>query len=51
MGVGIGIPLGKNLTLSLEPRASYFLQSMNHSGAVDFRPWKTALYTGLSWDF
>lgn len=51
MGVGIGIPLGKNLTLSLEPRASYFLQSMNHSGAVDFRPWKTALYTGISWDF
>lgn len=51
MGVGIGVPLGKNLTLSVEPRASYFLQSMNHSGTVDFRPWKTALYTGLSWDF
>lgn len=51
LGLGILYPLGNHLSLSVEPRASYFLNSMNHSGEVDFRPWKTALYTGLTWNF
>lgn len=51
MGIGIICPLGNHLSLSVEPRASYFLHSMNHGGAVDFRPWKTALYTGVTWNF
>lgn len=51
MGLGFNFPLGKNLALSLEPRASYYLNSINKNNEVDFRPWKVGIYTGLNYEF
>ncbi len=51
VGVGVNYPVGKNLSISLEPRASYYLNSINQSRDVDFRPWKVGIYTGLNYEF
>jgi len=50
-GIGMAYALGKNLSLSVEPRFTYYLSSINHSGDVSFRPWRLGVYTGLSYEF
>ena len=50
-GIGLAYSLGKNLSLSVEPRFTYYLSSINHSGDVNFRPWRLGVYTGLSYEF
>lgn len=50
-GVGIIYALGKNLSVSVEPRINYSLNSINHSGDVNFRPWRAGIFTGLSYEF
>ncbi len=51
VGLGINFPIGKNLSLSVEPRASYYLNSINQSSEVNFQPWKVGIYTGLNYEF
>lgn len=50
-GVGIIYALGKNLSVSVEPRINYSMNSLNHSGDVNFRPWRAGIFTGLSYEF
>lgn len=50
-GIGLAYSLGKNLSLSVEPRFTYYLSSINHGGDVNFRPWRLGVYTGLSYEF
>lgn len=50
-GIGTTCALGKNLSLSVEPRASYFLHSINHSGDVSFKPWRIGMFTGVTYRF
>lgn len=50
-GVGIIYALGKNISVSMEPRINYYLNSLNHSGNVNFRPWRAGIFTGLSYEF
>ncbi len=50
-GMGFSAPIAGNFSFSLEPRASYFLSSLNHSGEVDFRPWRIAVFSGISYQF
>jgi hypothetical protein len=51
VGVGLNYPLGKNLSLSVEPRFSYYLNSINRNPEVDFRPYRVGVYTGLYYEF
>ena len=50
-GVGVVYALGKNISLSVEPRFNYYLNSINHSGDVDFKPWRVGVVTGLNYEF
>jgi hypothetical protein len=50
-GVGLIYAMGRNLSLSVEPRLSYFLNSINHSGDVNFKPWRVGVFTGISYEF
>lgn len=50
-GIGLIYALGKNLSLSVEPRFNYYLNSINRSGDVDFKPWRIGVFTGLSYEF
>lgn len=50
-GVGLIYALGKNLSVSMEPRFSYHLSSINHSRDVSFKPWRVGVFTGMSYEF
>jgi hypothetical protein len=50
-GIGATYTIGKNISLSVEPRASYYINSINYSGDVRFRPWRVALFSGLTYHF
>ena len=50
-GVGLIYAFGKNLSVSVEPRFSYYLNSINNSGDVTFKPWRVGVFTGLSYEF
>lgn len=50
-GVGMIYHMGGKLSLSLEPRFRYFLNSINDSSLPSTRPYSLGLYTGLSYTF
>lgn len=51
VGVGLNYALGKNLSMAVEPRINYYLNSINRNPEVDFRPYRVGVYTGLYYEF
>ncbi|MBW6535388.1 MAG: outer membrane beta-barrel protein [Mariniphaga sp.] len=51
VGVGLSYVLGKNLSVAVEPRINYYLNSINRNPEVDFRPYRIGVYTGLYYEF
>jgi hypothetical protein len=51
VGVGLSYPLGKNISLAVEPRMNYYLNSINRNPDVNFRPYRAGVYTGLYYEF
>ncbi|MGM0621075.1 MAG: outer membrane beta-barrel protein [Bacteroidota bacterium] len=51
LGVGLNYAVGKNLSLAVEPRFNYYLNSINRNPEVDFRPYRVGVYTGLYYEF
>jgi hypothetical protein len=51
VGVGLNYALGKNLSVAVEPRVNYYLNSINRNPEVDFRPYRVGVYTGLYYEF
>lgn len=50
-GIGATYTIGKNISVSVEPKATYFINSINQSGEVRFRPWRLGLFSGLTYHF
>jgi hypothetical protein len=51
VGVGLNYALSKHFALAIEPRFNYYLNSINTSSLVDFRPYRIGFYTGVSYEF
>jgi len=51
VGVGTSYALGKNLSLALEPRFSYYFSSINTNPNVSFKPYRIGIFTGLTYEF
>jgi hypothetical protein len=51
LGMGVNYALGKHFSVAIEPRFSYYLNSINTNPSVDFRPYRLGLYTGLTYEF
>lgn len=51
LGLGMNYALGKNLSVAVEPRVNYYLNSINRNPDVDFRPYRIGVYTGLYYEF
>lgn len=51
IGFGMNYALGKKFSLAVEPRFNYFLNSINSNPAVNYRPYRIGVYTGLYYDF
>ncbi len=50
-GLGMIYHLGEKLSLNLEPRFRYFINSVNDSTLPSTRPYSIGFYTGLSYTF
>lgn len=50
-GIALIYPLGKHFSFSMEPQANYWLNSLNKSNSVEFRPWRVGIQTGLFYEF
>jgi hypothetical protein len=51
LGLGIDYSLGKRVSISIEPRFSYFLNSLNKNNDVNYHPYRVGVYTGLNYNF
>lgn len=47
IGVGVDVPLGKQLHLNIEPRFKYFLNSVNSDSDYSFQPYSFGIYGGI----
>ncbi len=50
-GIGLNYALNKNISVAVEPRFSYYLNSINQNPDVSFRPYRIGVYTGLYYEF
>ena len=51
VGVGFNYMLGKHFSFALEPRMNYYLNSINSSSDVNYRPYRIGVYTGVYYEF
>lgn len=51
LGIGIEVPLAKNIKIMLEPGFKYYLQSLSRDSRIDFRPYTFSLATGIGIEF
>ncbi len=51
VGVGFNYALGKHVSLAVEPRFNYYLNSINKNSNVNFKPYRIGIYTGLNYEF
>ena len=51
VGFGVNYALGKHVSVAVEPRLNYYLNSINKNPEVNFRPYRIGFYTGLYYEF
>jgi hypothetical protein len=51
VGLGFNYALGRNISLAVEPRLNYYLNSLNRNPEVDYRPYRVGVFTGLYYEF
>jgi hypothetical protein len=51
VGIGVNYALGKHISIAVEPRFNYYLNSINNSESVEFRPYRVGFYTGVTYGF
>lgn len=51
VGLGLSYSLNSRLSLGVEPRLSYYMNSINQNPDVSFRPYRLGLYTGIYYEF
>ena len=50
-GFGLKYGLSKRISLNVEPRVKYFLNSLNSNSSVTYKPYTIGVFTGLSYEF
>jgi hypothetical protein len=51
IGFGLNYGLSRHISLAIEPRLNYYLNSINKNPDVVFRPYRIGVYTGLYYQF
>lgn len=51
LGIGLKYGLSKHVSLNVEPRVKYFLNSLNSNASVTYKPYTIGVFTGLSYEF
>ena len=51
VGFGVNYAISKRISMAIEPRLNYYLNSINKNPDVMFRPYRIGVYTGLYYQF
>lgn len=51
IGLGFRYGLSKRVSVNVEPRLKYFLNSLSNNSAVTYKPYTIGVFTGLSYEF
>lgn len=51
VGVGFKYGISKHISVNVEPRLKYYLNSLNSNEAVSYKPYTFGVFTGLSYEF
>lgn len=51
LGIGFRYGLSKHISLNLEPRIKYYLNSLSNNSSVSYKPYSIGVFTGLSYEF
>lgn len=51
LGVGVKYGLSKHISVNVEPRVKYYLNSLNSNADVSYKPYTIGVFTGLSYEF
>lgn len=51
IGFGVNYSLSQRISLAVEPRLNYYLNSINKNPDVMFRPYRVGVYTGIYYQF
>jgi len=51
IGLGVNYMLGKHISLAVEPRVNYYLNSINSNPEVSYRPYRVGVFTGIYYEF
>lgn len=51
IGFGINYDISKHISMAVEPRLNYYLNSINKNPDVVFRPYRIGVYTGVYYQF
>ncbi|HAQ19420.1 MAG TPA: hypothetical protein DCR40_09350 [Prolixibacteraceae bacterium] len=51
LGIGLKYGLSKRISLNVEPRVKYYLNSLNSNSSVTYKPYSIGVFTGLSYEF
>jgi hypothetical protein len=51
MGIGLKYGLTKHISLNVEPRVKYYLNSLSNNSSVTYKPYSIGFFTGISYQF
>jgi len=51
LGMGFKYGLSKRISVNVEPRIKYYLNSLNSNSSVTYKPYTIGVFTGLSYEF
>lgn len=51
VGFGLNYDISRRISMAVEPRLNYYLNSINQNPDVMFRPYRIGVYTGLYYQF
>lgn len=51
LGIGVKYDLSKRVSINVEPRIKYYLNSLSSNSSVNYKPYSIGVFTGLSYEF
>ena len=51
LGMGVKYGLSRRISVNVEPRIKYYLNSLNSNSSVTYKPYTIGVFTGLSYEF
>jgi hypothetical protein len=51
IGIGLRYELSHRISINMEPRLKYFLNSLSNNSSISYKPYSVGIFTGLNYEF